>query len=342
MAGHKFFDFTEEASSELKSFLRDQGSVIACEPGKLLIREGFLHDCVIIVLDGEISVSTTDHQGNQQFLATLGEGAVVGEMSWLEGRPAVADVVTKSSGSVLELSFSLLDNISHSHPVMAAEWQQLIARKLADQIKSQNAWIHRYEGPGEEIEPMRKVLVLFAELDEQDINILGSIGSLRRIKPGNILIQQGSLVLSIYLILAGQAEIFVEIDGVNKKVGSSRRGELLGELTLLGNENQGATATVQSAGGMELLELKKIELKQVLQDNSKFAARFYRSLSCMLSQRSRDQLFARQLAKRSQVAEGESNDAGEIDLTSLSGINRAGQHFNTLCQKFQSNGGNQS
>ena len=164
----------------------------------------------------------------------------------------------------------------------------------------------------------------------------------RRIKPGNILLQQGSIVLSIYLILAGQAEIFVEIDGVNKKVGSSRRGELLGELTLLGNENQGATATVQSAGGMELLELNKIELKQVLQDNSKFAARFYRSLSCMLSQRSRDQLFARQLAKRSQVAEGESNDADEIDLTSLSGINRAGQHFNTLCQKFQSSGGNQS
>ena len=342
MAGHKFFDITEEASSELKSFLRDQGSVIACEPGKLLIREGFLHDCVIIVLDGEISVSTTDHQGNQQFLATLGEGAIVGEMSWLERRPAVADVVTKSSSSVLELSFSLLDNISQSHPAMAAEWQQLIARKLADQIKSQNAWIHRYEGPGEEIEPMRKVLVLFAELDEQDINILGSIGSLRRIKPGNILIQQGNLVLSIYLILAGQAEIFVEIDGVNKKVGSSRRGELLGELTLLGNENQGATATVQSAGGMELLELNKIELKQVLQDNSKFAARFYRSLSCMLSQRSRDQLFARQLAKRSQVAEGESDDADEIDLTSLSGINRAGQHFNTLCQKFQSSGGNQS
>ena len=342
MAGHEFLDFTEEASSELKSFLRDQGSVIACEPGKLLIREGFLHDCVIIVLDGEISVSTTDHQGNQQFLATLGEGAIVGEMSWLERRPAVADVVTKSSSSVLELSFSLLDNISQSHPAMAAEWQQLIARKLADQIKSQNAWIHRYEGPGEEIEPMRKVLVLFAELDEQDINILGSIGSLRRIKPGNILIQQGNLVLSIYLILAGQAEIFVEIDGVNKKVGSSRRGELLGELTLLGNENQGATATVQSAGGMELLELNKIELKQVLQDNSKFAARFYRSLSCMLSQRSRDQLFARQLAKRSQVAEGESDDADEIDLTSLSGINRAGQHFNTLCQKFQSSGGNQS
>ena len=62
----------------------------------------------------------------------------------------------------------------------------------------------------------------------------------------------------------------------------------------------------------------------------------------MLSQRSRDQLFARQLAKRSQIAEGESDEADEIDLTSLSGINRAGHHFNTLCHKFQSRGGNQS
>ena len=340
--GQQPFDFKTEASSELKSFLRDKGSVVACKPDKLLIKEGFVHDHVIIIINGEVSVSTTDHQGNQQSLTTLGGGAVVGEMSWLERRPAVADVVTKSACSVLELGFSFLDTMSLSHPAMAAEWQQLIAKKLANQIQNQNAWIHRYEGPGEEIEPMRKVLVLFSELDEQDINILGAIGSLRRIKAGNILLRQRAKVQSIYLILAGQAEIFVEIDGVNKKVGSSRRGELLGELTLLGNEDQGATATVQSAGGMELLELNKIELNQTLQDNSKFAARFYRSLSCMLSQRSRDQLFARQLAKRSQIAEGESDEADEIDLTSLSGINRAGHHFNTLCHKFQSRGGNQS
>lgn len=145
----------------------------------------------------------------------------------------------------------------------------------------------------------------------------------------------------MFLILAGEAEIFVEINGINKRVGSSRRGELLGELTLLDNTAQGATATVQSSGGMELLELNKTDLNRALQEDPTLAGRFFRSLSCMLSQRSRDQLLARQLAARSQRAEGNSDAGDELDLGQLGGINRAGQRFNTLCQKFQSGGDSQ-
>lgn len=333
------FDFLAEASEGLQSFLNERGREVVYEPGRDLIKEGSAIDRVLILLDGEVDVSTSDDQGNQQRLATLSRGSIFGEMSWLEKRPAVADVVATSSITALELDFSFLDRINQRHPSLAAEWQRLIAKKLAAQIQSQNAWIHRYQGAGEEIEPLRKVLILFAELDDRDINILGSIGSIRRIKPGTTLLHQGQNVLSIYLILAGQAEILVEIDGIKKQVGTSRRGELLGELTLLTNEAQGASATVNSAGGMELLELKKIDINQVIQDNSAFAGRFYRSLSCMLSQRSRDQLFARQLAKRSQRAEGDLDDNDAIDLSVLGGINRAGQRFNTLCKTFHSGGG---
>lgn len=341
MTGSKAFNYLTEASSELQSCLRDQGRVISCEPGTLLIEEGMVSDRVIILLDGDIAINTTDHRGNKQHLATLSSGAIVGEMSWLEQRPAVADVVTSTPSTTLELSVSVLDALAGRQPSLAAEWQRLIAQKLAAQIQSQNAWIHRYEGPGEDIEPLRKVLVLFAELDDQDINTLARIGSLRRVQPGGTLLQQGDEVPSVFLILAGEAEIFVAINGVNKQVGSSRRGELLGELTLLNKEAQGATATVQSVGGMELLELDKTSLNQALQDDAKLAGRFFRSLSCMLSQRSRDQLLARQLAKRSQSAERDEgdDDGDELDLSQLGGINRAGQRFNTLCQKFQRKGG---
>ena len=339
MKGSKAFSFQTSASAELQSCLLEKGSVMHCDPGTFLIEEGRVSDRVIVLLEGEVTITTTDHQGNQQRLAVLHDGAMVGEMSWLEKRPAVADVVSATPCKVLELDVAVLDELSQSEPVIAAEWQRLVAKKLAAQIQSQNAWIHRYEGPGEEIEPLRKVLVLFAELNEQDVATLARIGSLRRIQPGDILLQQGQDVPSIFLILAGEAEIFVDIDGLNKRVGSSRRGELLGELTLLNREAQGATATVQSAGGMELLELNKTVLNRALQDNPSLAEHFFRSLSCMLSQRSRDQLLARQLASRSQGAERESDEGDELDLMQLGGINRAGQRFNSLCQKFQSGEG---
>ena len=330
------FNFLEEADAELLAALKTEGRLISYGPAKRLIEEGNVSSHVLILLEGELSINTTDHQGNQQCLATLSDGAMVGEMSWLEKRPAVADVVTTTASTVLEIDVVILDELRRLQPAIAAAWQRLVAKKLASQIQSQNAWIHRYEGPGEAIEPLRKVLVLFAELDDQDINLLGHVGSLRRIQPGDTLLQQGHQVPSMFLILAGEAEIFVDINGVSKQVGSSRRGELLGELTLLTNEDQGATATVCSSGGMELLEISKSVLNQALQDDPSFAERFYRSLSCMLSQRSRDQLLARQLASRSQAAERESDEGDELDLVQLGGINRAGQRFNSLCQTFQS------
>ena len=201
-------------------------------------------------------------------------------MSWLEQRPAVADVVAETKSEVLFLSVDLLESMRADVPALAAEWQHLIARKLAAQIKKQNAWIHRYEGPGEDIEPLRKVLVLFAVLNDLlDVDKIGNLGSLRRIAPGGVLLKQGQEVPSIFMILAGEADILINIDGVNKKVGTSRRGELLGELTLLMSESQGASATVTSTDGMDLLEINKADLKNTLNAEPAFADRFFRSLS---------------------------------------------------------------
>ena len=331
------FDLLKEASPSLMAWLFEEGTSSSEKAGTVIIREGIVSEYVLLMLEGEVAINTTDQNGEQQCLAVLKKGSIIGEMSWLEQRPAVANVVTKTTSKILYLNFETLDLLSKADLDLAAEWQRLIAKKLSAQIQSQNAWIHRYEGPGGDIEPLRKVLILFAELDDQDVDTLARLGALRRVHPAGTLIQQGQQVPSIFLILAGEADILVEINGVKKKVGSSRRGELLGELTLLSNDIQGATATVQSADGMELLEINKIALENTLLEEPDLANRFFRSLSCMLSQRSRDQLLARQLATRSQGAES-SEDNDELDLTQLGGINRAGQRFNALCKKFQSDG----
>ena len=252
------FDFAIEASQALQAWLCENGMIDIKKAGTLLIEEGLVSNHVVILLKGEVAVDTTDQNGTSQRLAVLSQGAIVGEMSWLEQRPAVADVVAETKSEVLFLSVDLLESMRADVPALAAEWQRLVARKLAAQMQNQNAWIHRYEGPGEDIEPLRKVLVLFAVLNDLDVDKIGKLGSLRRIAPGGVLLKQGQEVPSIFLILAGEADILINIDGVNKKVGTSRRGELLGELTLLTSETQGASATVMSTDGIDLLEINKI------------------------------------------------------------------------------------
>jgi len=58
---------------------------------------------------------------------------------------------------------------------------------------------------------------LFAELDDQDVDILARLGTLRRVTPRGTLIKQGQTIPSLFLILAGEVDILVEIDGVERQ-----------------------------------------------------------------------------------------------------------------------------
>tara|TARA_B100002051_G_scaffold204098_1_gene194376 strand:+ start:1402 stop:2430 length:1029 start_codon:yes stop_codon:yes gene_type:complete len=330
------FNAFNEISDGLKDWLEGNGKNTQFKQGQKLISEGEISDEVFLLIDGKLAVNTTDQNGQEKCLAELFEGSIVGEMTWLEQRPAVASVRALETSNILSITFESLDELVSRNANHAAELQRVLAKKLALQINSQNVWIHRFSNEKVEIEPLRKVLVFFAGLSDQDVNAIANIGSLKRIHAGEVLIHQGDEVSSLYLILAGEAEIVVEIDGVSKQVGSSRRGELLGELTLLLSSEGGATATVQSLEGMELLEINKTSLNQLLNQEPGLAEHFYRSLSCMLSQRSRDQLLAQRLASLSKSAElVDGDDDEELDMTQLGGINRAGQRFNRICEKFQ-------
>ena len=332
------FDAFVELGEELKSWLDEVGTLSHYESGQKLILEGDINENIFLLINGSLSVNTTDQNGQERCLAELMKGAIVGEMTWLENRPAVASVSAIQPSNALKVSFHDLNALITKSPDAAAELQQILAKKLALQINSQNVWIHRFSDQDIELEPLRKVLVFFAGLDDQDVNTLANIGTLRRLKPGEVLISQGSEVTSLYLILAGQAEVFVEVNGVNKQVGTSRRGELLGELSLLLTDDQGATATVQTLEGMELMQINKDNLIDVLHDKPLLAEHFYRSLSCMLSQRSRDQLLGQRLASLSKSAESSiGDDSEELDMSQLGGINQAGQRFNRLCEKFRGN-----
>ena len=178
------------------------------------------------------------------------------------------------------------------------------------------------------------MLVLFAELSEQDVDWLRQIGQLQRLQPGAVLLQQGQPVPALYLVLAGEARIQVKSDGRLRVVGSSRRGELLGEMTLLNPDESGASAQVDAPDGLEVLRIDKAALLDELAQDVGRATRFWRALARMLSQRSRDQLLDRGLAATSRRAERD-GDGDEIDLSQLSAISIAGTRFDWLCRQFQ-------
>lgn len=334
MSSFSVFDL---ASPALLQWLESAGRTEALHSGETLIHEGQTSESLFVLQTGSLSVFTTNQEQGQERLATLSKGSLMGEMSWLEQRPTVATITADTACSVLSIPGGTLATLEDVDPSLAAELHRLFAQKLALQIQQQNAWTHRLNSDPAPVEALRKVLVLFAKLHEQDVHRLAGWGQVQRLQPHSVLLQQGQPVQALYLILSGEAEIMLTVAGHTQEVGSSRRGEVLGEMTLLLDEQDGAAASVETAQGMDVLAIDRLRLQAALEEDPRLATRFYCGLACMLSQRSRDQLLSHQRATASRQVELDAID--RLDLEELSAISRAARHFDWLCKHFQASEG---
>ena len=324
------FNVLESLPKDLEAWLFANGETLEANTEVDLITEGRQPDYLYIVLSGTVKVITA--KGSELIeLATLDGGEMVGEMSFLESRPPVATIRPVTSCKVLRLSRRKLSEALKSKPVVSKEFFQLVAQKLAAQLNSQNHFIHRW--PGIDIEPIRKVLIIFSILSEIDIEWISKNGTKQSYTQGEYLIRQGDPVPGLLIVLAGDAEVSITSQGSTRPVGSSRRGEFLGEMTLLGASNT-ATASVRANTNMEIHEIDKAVLLNEFEKNDKFASRFYNSLAVLLSQRLRDQLRSRGLASKA-FAE-EDLDSDSLSIEQMSSITTAGQRFEWLCQNILS------
>ena len=194
---------------------------------------------MLFLLDGHLS----DHQRCEERDVTLGSlaaGAVIGEMSWLEQRPAVADIVSRSTCQLLELLFSSIQQLERSNPHLAAQLHRLLAQKLALQIQQQNIRLaggaQNPSNPAQGADPVRQPAAARrapAGQRRQPSTVAPEVAT-----------APGQAVSGLHLVLSGDGEIQLELDGQTWPVGKARRGELIGEMSLLLQEQVGASASV--------------------------------------------------------------------------------------------------
>lgn len=332
------FDFRSRGDAELIAWLTDVGTKTTAAAGQQLIQEGDNAEALLFLLDGCCVVNTTDANQRQVTLNNLKAGALIGEMSWLEQRPAVANIVTQAPSRVLEVPFAAIEQLERVNPTLAAQLPRLLAQKLALQIQQQNHDLTGATQPS--AEPLRKVLTLFANLQQRDVHRLASYGRLEQIRAGEWLLRQGQPVNSLYLVLSGEGEIRVEHEGRSRSVGKARRGELIGEMSLLLEDQKGASADVLAPEGIDLLVIEQDRLRNELAVDPALDCRFHRAMACMLSQRSRDQLQQHQLGQLSQRRERaqDATDDDSLDLQQLEAVSRGARHFDWLCRHFQTQG----
>ena len=176
---------------------------------------------------------------------------------------------------------------------------------------------------------MKKVLFLFSQLNDQDIEWMSMVGRSRRFQPHEIVIEKGVHLRSIFIVLEGRLSIWV---GQRKPIEIAQLGcgEVLGEMSFL--EARPPSATVQAIEHSLMFEISKQELQHRLEQDFAFAARFYRALSLFLASRLRKTVGQMGYGESLSIAE-EMGDEDELELDILDHLHLAGARFDRLLQQ---------
>jgi CRP-like cAMP-binding protein len=118
--------------------------LVRAQPGQLLILEGEASDWMMLLLRGTVDVgkrkigTPADQQepGDHTRLAVLREGAVVGEMSMLDGEPRYASCWALSEVEAAVLSRAAVAQLISAHPGVGAKLLVKLTQLLAQRLRN--------------------------------------------------------------------------------------------------------------------------------------------------------------------------------------------------------------
>ena len=129
---------------------------------------------------------------------------------------------------------------------------------------------------------MRKVLFIFSELTDGDVEWLAQAGDRVHFEPGTVLIPLGSRVDNLYFVLDGRLAIKTR---AGDPLALLESGEIVGEMSLV--DPAPTAVSVEVVTDATLLRISDAQVREKLASDLGFASRFYRALCVFLADRMR-------------------------------------------------------
>jgi CRP-like cAMP-binding protein len=126
-----------------RRILSRTGSHSMVVPDSVLITMGTVNRALFVVMSGSVSVERTDVTPPVE-LARLGAGAVIGEMSFVDGSKTSATVRTVENSEIFELAFDRLHEILAQHPRLAAKLWHNFSVELKRRVDKTNDLVKQY------------------------------------------------------------------------------------------------------------------------------------------------------------------------------------------------------
>ena len=104
----------------------------------ILLHQGKGNPALFIIVEGKVDIFVETPEGNAIRLFTFTDGAVVGEVSFIDETERSANVVCKTKTVYLELTKTSYLNLQDKEPLIASKLMQNIAKILANRLRRTN------------------------------------------------------------------------------------------------------------------------------------------------------------------------------------------------------------
>lgn len=196
------------------------------DTGEALIREGDETDTVYLLLGGSLTVS---HRVDNEtaVIAVIDEpGSLVGEMVALSGGSRTATVVAQEPAELISIPVDEFRRLLSSNPGLADALVQVATRRA------------------EEGELADLLANHFGIVDDSTLITTCASVAWTRLASGEVLFREGEASNSAYFVVRGRLKAErSDPDGSQQTVGEMGRGDVVGEVGLLGHKPRTATVT---------------------------------------------------------------------------------------------------
>jgi CRP/FNR family cyclic AMP-dependent transcriptional regulator len=175
---------------------------------------------------------------------------------------------------------------------------------------------------------MRKVLFLFGQLNDDDVEWMIRAGRSQPVPRGGLLIRQGVPVDALFILLEGRLSVL--LGRQEREIARLNAGEVVGEMSFV--DARPPSATVRGLEDATVFAISKTVLNDKLARDLGFAARFYRALAVFLSTTVRER--HRMLGYGTEAdLDGVEDDADELDPNVLDNVYLAGERFDRMVKR---------
>ena len=172
---------------------------------------------------------------------------------------------------------------------------------------------------------MRKVLLIFSELTDADVEWLSGSGERIHLEAGATLVPLGARVDNVWFVLDGALSVHTAAGAQLALMGS---GEIVGEMSLV--DPAPTAVSVRVASDATLLRISNATVRAKLSGDPAFAARFYRALCVFLASR------LRSTTRRMVYGDNTEDDGAKDELTDdlLDNVHLAGARFDRMLKRL--------